>query len=163
MDPLETRGARLNSSIEVCKYTALSPSTGTYPDGVDAPAGANALFRGVAQESILPQGYDDYIGGQLQIVTGTAWPAGVRPSSATGRALAIATRGRTKAVAASAISPGDRVNIADTQGRFKTVNEGAGTLIHDVGICEGACGAAGGPSAAGDIFWLDIQPVDRKA
>jgi hypothetical protein len=111
----------------------------------------------VAQESILPNGYNDYSGGVNQITSGTAWPAGAVPASAAGRAINIRCWGRTKAIAASAIAVGDRCNIADSQGRLKTVNEAAGTLVHEVGVAETPA------SAAGDIFWLLVMPIDRPA
>lgn len=154
MDQVLDRAGRLNSNVQIGKFTAVIFSTGTYGDGIDVPGGANAgPVRGVAQESILPNGTNDYSGGLYQIVSGTAWPANSIPNAALGRAIAVRVWGRTKAIAAGVIAVGDPVNIADSQGRLKTVSEGTGTVINQVGIAETPA------AAAGDVFWLLVMPI----
>jgi hypothetical protein len=148
---------RLNSSIEVSKFTVLSPSTGTYPDGVDAPSGANAVIAGVADESIIPEGYSDYSGGTYPIATGTAWPAAATPSASTGRAIGMVRRGIIRVKANAAISAFDRVNIADVYGRIKTINEVAGTIVHELGTALEAA------TAQNDVIRVDCNPIDRHA
>lgn len=159
MDQVMDRAGKLNSNVEIGKFTALVMSVGTYtPDGIDVPSASNVgPVAGVAQESILPNGLNDYSGGTYQITSGTAWPSGSTPSAATGRTIGYRRWGRSKAIAASAIAVGDRVNIADSQGRLKTVNEVSGTLIHEVGV------AVSPASAAGDVFWVDVMPIDRMS
>lgn len=157
-EKLLVKTGRLNSNVEVGKFTALVMSAGTYADGVDVPSGANVgPVAGIADESILPNGTNDYSGGVYQITSGTAWPANSIPASATGRAIAFCANGITRGIAASAIAVGDRVNIADSQGRLKTVSEAGGTLIHEVGYALSVA------SAAGDVFRLMVNPIDRKA
>ena len=150
---------RLNSNVEVGKFTALVFSVGTYTeDGVDVPAGSNAAgVAGIADESILPEGFSDYSGGVYQITSGTAWPSGANPSTSVGRGIAYLRRGKGRAIAASAIAVGDHVNIADAYGRLKTIDETAGTVVHEVGVALSAA------LVAGDVFKLDVNPVDRHS
>lgn len=143
MDAVLDKTGRLNSNVEISKYCVLVMSTGTYKDGVDVPAAANGgSIAGVAQESILPNGFNDYSGGVLQITTGTAWPAGAIPSSVTGRGIAIRVAGIARCIASAAITAGAEVNIADTQGRIKAVSE-TGTTLQVVGTALEAAGQAG--------------------
>lgn len=146
---------RLAADVEVGKFTCLSPDSGTYEDGCVVPSGANVVFLGIAQESIVPNSVADYSGGLYNIVSGTAWPAASIPTSALGRNIRMRMHGISRVVAAGVISRGDRVNIADNQGRVKTIAETAGTLVHDVGIALDAAGQAG------DVIRVFVQPVDR--
>lgn len=151
------RAGSMNSNVEIGKYTALVISTGTYTDGIDVPTGANVgPIAGVAQESILPNGFADYKLGVYQIVSGTAWPANAIPSSATGRKIGLVWHGFSRLVAASAVNPGDEINIADNQGRAKTVNEVAGTLVYLLGQ------ALESATQAGDVFKAQINLTRRK-
>jgi len=134
---------RLASSVEVGKFTCLVADTSVYADGCAVPGGANAVFLGVAQESIVPNALADYVAGQYTIVSGTAWPANSIPSSSTGRNVRVRQFGISRVVAQSAISRGDELNIADSQGRVKTVSETAGTLVYVVGIAIDAATQAG--------------------
>lgn len=158
MDQVFDQAGKLNSNVEVGKFTALVMSTGTYGDGVDVPAASNAgPIAGIAQESILPNHVNDYSSGIYQITSGTAWPANSNPPAANGRAISMRVWGKTRAIAASAISAGDRVNIADSQGRLKTINEVAGTLVYEVGK------ALTPATQAGDVFMVLALPIERKA
>src|SRR6266446_1491410 len=157
MDAVLDKSGRLNSNVQIGKFTVLVASVGTYNDGVDVPSGANVgPVVGVAQESRLPDGYNDYSGGQYQITSGTAWPANAIPSSITGKAIGYRMMGITKVVAASAISVGDRVNIADSQGRVKTIAETSGTLVYEVGWALDAAGQAN------DVIRIVMCIVQRK-
>jgi hypothetical protein len=157
MDAVFDRSGSLNSNVEVGKYTAVVISTGTYTDGVDVPSGANVgPIAGVAQESIMPNGFADYKAGQYQIVSGTAWPANAIPSSATGRKIRYIISGMSRVVAAGVIAAGDELNIADNQGRMKTVNEAGGTLVYIVGQAWDAA------TQAGDVIRAYIQLYRRK-
>ena len=136
MDSVLDKAFTLNANVEVGKYTVLKLDTATtYTDGVLVPSGSNdGPIAGVAQESILPNGFNDYSGGQYQITSGTAWPANAIPSSATGRKISARVMGLTRVVTtAAAINKGDRLNIGDSQGRVKTINEGGGTTVFEVG------------------------------
>ena len=135
MDSIGNRAGQLNRNVEVGKYTCLVLNSTNYVGGVDVPSGANVgAFAGVAMESILPDGFNDYVAGVYQIVSGTAWPANAVPSSALGRAIGYVTAGVVRVItAAGTINVGDRLNIADSQGRVKTVNEVAGTTVYEVG------------------------------
>ena len=62
---------------------------------------------------------------------------------ANGRDVSVYNFGTMNLVAASAIAVGDYVNIADAEGRVKTVSEAAGTVVFVVGIARGAAGVAG--------------------
>ena len=149
---------KLNSAIEVSKFTVLIGSTGTYTNGVDQPSGANAgPIAGVAEESIIPEGYTDYNGGTYPIATGTAWPTGVNPSTPIGRNISLVRKGIIHVKAGGVVAIFDRVNIADSQGRIKTVNEVAGTLVHELGTALEAA------TQAGDVIRVDVNPVDRHA
>lgn len=148
---------RINSNVEVGKFTALVIAAGTYNDGVDVPAAANAgPVAGVADESMLPEGMNDYSGGVYQIVSGTAWPANSIPSSNQYRRLSVVREGQSKAIGSGVIAVGDEVNIADSQGRLKTVNELAGTLVYIVGEAKSPC------AQTGDVFEVWVKPSRRK-
>jgi hypothetical protein len=156
MDALLDHAFTLNDNVEVSKFTCLVQNAATYPDGCSVPAGANALkFAGVAQESILPNGMSDYAGGLYPIVSGTAWPAGAIPTSAIGRKLSVRMAGITRVVAAGVIAQGDRLNIADAQGRVKKINEAATTVVQECGFALTAAGQAG------DIIRMFITNIVR--
>lgn len=158
MDKVLTKTGRLNSNVEVSKFTVLLLNVSTYKDGVEVPSGANTgPIAGVAEESILPNGFNDYSAGVLQVVSGTAWPANAIPSSALGRGIAYTCEGIIRCVAAGVIAAGDDVNIADNQGRIKTVSEIAGTTIYVVGEAQDAAGQAG------DIIRVRLQILKRTA
>ncbi len=144
MDALLDKAFSLNQNVEVGKFTALKLDTATtYLDGCLVPSGANdGPIIGVAQESILPNGFNDYSAGVYQITSGTAWPSNVIPTAATGRKINTRVVGITRCVAASAITKGDEVNVADSQGRIKTVSEVGGTLAYIVGIALDPAGQA---------------------
>jgi hypothetical protein len=115
----------LNANIEIGKFTCLGPDTSVNADGCNVPSGANGAFLGVAQESILPDAMADYSGGQYTLTSGTAWPAGAIPSSATGRNIRTRMFGISRLVASGAITRGAYVNIANANGQIKAVSEAA--------------------------------------
>lgn len=158
MDSLLDKTGRINSNVEVGKFTVLVMSTGTYKDGVDVPGAANAgPVVGVAQESLLPNSFADYSGGRYLIVSGTAWPAGAIPAVATGRGVAYRMVGISRVVAGAAFAAGARLNIADSQGRVKAIDETAGTLVNEVGWALEAA------AAAGDVVRAFIMPTVRHS
>ena len=149
-------GKRLNSNVAIGKFTVVVDSTGTYENGIDVPAAANAgPIAGVADESILTESMNDYSAGQYQITSGTAWPSNSIPSSATGRGIAVVVLGISRVVASAAISIGDDVNIADSQGRIKTVDETTGTTVYVLGKALQAA------TAAGDIIKVMVNPMKK--
>jgi hypothetical protein len=147
---------RLAVNKEIGKFTCLVADTATYADGCKNPGGSNAVFLGVAQESIVPNSVADYSGGQYNITSGTAWPANSIPSSALGRNLRVRQFGISRVVASGAISRGDELNIYGADGTVKTVDETAGTLVYVVGIALDAAGAAG------DVIRALIMPYRKK-
>lgn len=159
MDAVFDRSGTLNSNVEIGKYTVVVMSTATYADGVDVPAAANAgTIAGIAQEGVFPNGFAEYKNGVYQIVSNTAWPANAIPSSVNGtRKIRYVFSGVSRVMAAGAISSGDELNIADNQGRVKTVSEGAGTLIFVLGD------AMEPATQAGDIIHARINLIRRKA
>jgi len=147
---------RLAANIEVGKFTCLIADTSVYADGCNVPGAANAVFLGIAQESIVPNSVADYVAGQYNITSGTSWPANSIPASATGRNIRVRQHGISRAVAAGTINRGDEVNINDTQGRVKSVSETAGTLVYVVGIALDAA------SAAGDVIRVLVLGYRKK-
>ena len=146
----------LDQNVEVGKFTVLVQSTVNYNDGCSVPAGANAAgILGVAQESILPSGVADYSGGTYTLVSGTAWPANSIPTQGQGLKIGLVRHGISRVVASGAVNRGDWVNIADNQGRIKTVSEAAGTLVHVLGQAEDAA------TTAGDVIRVFVQPHSR--
>jgi hypothetical protein len=147
---------RLDSNVEVGKFTVVVASSTNYPDGCNVPSAANAgTILGVAQNSIIPSGTADYSGGQYNITSGTAWPANVIPAQGQGEEMQVIRSGISRSVASGAISRGDAVNVANNQGQIKTVNEAGGTLVHVLGFAEDAAGAAG------DVIRVFVQIHDR--
>ena len=59
-------------------------------------------------------------------------------------------------MAASAISVGDEVNVADSQGRVKTVSETAGTLVYVLGRAMDSAGQTG------DVIRVLVLPYNKK-
>lgn len=159
MDSIGNRAGPLNSNVMVGKYTCLVlvAASAQGVDAVDVPAAANAgNFAGVAMESILPDGYNDYVAGVYQIVSNTAWPANVIPSSATGRNIGYTTAGVTRVICnATTVAVGNRLNIADSQGRVKPINEVGGTTVNEVGE------ALGPSTAVNTVITMRITNVVR--
>jgi hypothetical protein len=147
----------LDANIEVGKFTCVIASAINYADGCTVPAVSNDVFLGVAQESILPDAMADYSAGVYTLTSGTAWPTGAIPSNGLGRNIRCRQFGISRVVAAGAISRGAEVNINDTQGRIKTVNEGVGTLVYVVGIALDAA------YNAGDVIRVLVLPYRKKA
>lgn len=155
---------RLNDNVVVGKFTVLTLNGATYVDGCSVASGANAaLVAGVALQSIIPDSVADYVAGQYNVASGAAYPANSIPSSPVGRAIAVAKAGIVPIIASAAISLGDRVNTAASTvingvtvlGSIKTINEGAGTLVHEVGEALEAA------TAAGDVIKVRLTLVDR--
>ena len=147
---------RLDANVELGKFTVVIQASTNFADGCAVPGAANAAgILGVAQNSIIPSGTADYSGGQYNIVSGTAWPANAIPAQGQGEEVQVIRLGISRCVAASAISRGDEVNVADNQGRIKTASETAGTLVHILGVAEDAA------SVAGDVIRVLVNPRDR--
>ena len=145
------------ANVQAGKFTVVKSDTATFTDGFLVPAAANDPFLGVLQESLVPDSVADYSGGQYNITSGAAWGANQVPSSGQGLMARVRQFGVSRCVAASAIARSDKVNIADTQGRIKTVSEAAGTLINVVGIALDAA------TAAGDVIRVLVLPWQYKA
>lgn len=157
-DQILDKSYRLATSVEVGKFTVVVVDTSVYTDGCQVAAAANAAKPlGLAQSSIVPNSVADYSAGQYNIVSGTAWPTNSIPSTSAGRNIRVRRAGISQAVAASAIARGDKCNVADSQGRIKTINEVAGTLVHEV------CEAEEAASQAGDVIRVRLTLIDRPA
>lgn len=145
-----------NVNVEIGKFSVVVSDTSVQTNGFALPGGSNAgKLLGVIQESLLPDNVADYSGGVYNIVSGTAWPTNAVPASGLGLGRRVRRIGISRCVAASAINRGDRVNVNDTQGRIKTINETAGTLVHELGIAEEAA------VQAGDVIRVMITLIDR--
>ncbi len=149
---------RLDANVELGKFTVVVASSTNYNDGCGVPGAANAAaVLGVAQNSILPAATSDYSGGTYNITSGTAWPANSVPAQGQGDEVQVMRLGISRVVAAGVIARGDEVNIADNQGRIKTVNEAAGTVVNVLGYAEEAA------AAAGDVIRVMVHPFVKKA
>lgn len=150
--------AKLDANVRVVRGTALGPgtvNTSTQSDVfVAIPTAANGKFLGAAAEDLLETGFKFDSTVDPTTVTGTT-PAS--PYNLSGKRIGLVRKGRFPMIAASAISLGDFVNIADANGRVKTVSEGAGTVIQAIGQ------ALTPAAAANDIVEVDIQPFTYKA
>jgi hypothetical protein len=147
---------RLDANVELGKFTVVIQESTNYADGCAVPGGANAAgILGVAQNSVIPTGTADYSGGQYNITSGTAWPTNSIPTQGQGEEVQVMRAGISRCVASGAISRGDAVNVADNQGRIKTVNEAGGTLVHVLGFAEDAA------SVAGDVIRVLVNVHDR--
>ena len=71
------------------------------------------------------------------------------------RSVTVRKAGIARVVAAGAINFGDPVNIADSSGKVKAVNEPSGTLVHILGFAETSA------SSDGDIVEVFISIHDR--
>ena len=81
----------------------------------------------------------------------------VHTQSRQNASVAVRKAGIAKVVAASAISVGDPVNVADTSGRVKAVDETTGAAVNCLGFAETAA------SAEGDIVEVFISLHERIA
>ena len=70
-------------------------------------------------------------------------------------AVSVRKAGIAEVVAAGIINPGDPVNIADTQGRIKAINETPGTKVQCLGFAETSA------TSAGDIVEVFIAIHER--
>jgi hypothetical protein len=147
----------LDSNVEIGKFTCLVPSALNYADACTNPRGPNDAILGVAQESVLPDVMADYSAGVYTLITGTVWPTGAIPASGLGRTIRLRHWGVSRLVAGLPISRGQEVNINDTQGRVKPVNEAPGTLVYIVGTALDAAWNAG------DVIRVLVMPYRRKA
>lgn len=145
---------RNDANVRILKYTALviGATNGAGYAGVPTAANAGKLV-GIAKEDIFEPGVAPWSGGQAQITSGQAPSAGA--PSLQGRSIQVAKEGIVRCIAAGAIAAGDWVNVADNQGRVKTVNEVAGTLVNVIGLAETAA------TQAGDIIQVSLQMHSR--
>ncbi|MCD6384204.1 DUF2190 family protein [Candidatus Sumerlaeota bacterium] len=72
-----------------------------------------------------------------------------------GRNVTVRKAGIARCVAAGAINLGDPVNIADSSGKVKAINESSGTHINCVGFAETSA------SADGDIIEVFLSFHER--
>lgn len=152
-DEVLVKSYRVATNIEICKATVVVGDTSVYTDGCSNPGGANAAKPlGVATASIIPPNTADFVGGQYVITSGTAWPAGAL-GSGTGRNVRVLRKGIGQCQISGSVTRGDRLNIAGTTGKLKTVNETAGTLVHVVGVAEES-------GNDGDVIRVNVDPVD---
>ncbi len=148
---------RLDANVELGKFTVVVTSSTNFADGCGVPSGANTgPILGVAQNSVIPSGVSDYSSGQYNIVSGTAWPSNSIPAAGQGEEIQVIRHGISRCVAAGSINRGDELNVADSQGRVKTVNETAGTLVYVLGFAEDAA------SNAGDVIRVLVSPYNKK-
>jgi hypothetical protein len=147
----------LDENVEIGKFTCLSARATNYTDGCVHPAGANAAFLGIAQESILPDAMADYSGGQYTLTSGTAWPAGSIPTTGQGRNIRTRIFGISRVVANAPIARGAVVIVAATSGYVETCPAQAGTTYNVVGIAIDAAGAQG------DVIRVLVMPYLYKA
>jgi hypothetical protein len=73
------------------------------------------------------------------------------------RGISVRKAGIADVAAAGAIAAGSPVNIADVQGRVKTVNEATGTKVQCIGFAETSA------AQAGDIIEVFISIHERTA
>jgi hypothetical protein len=143
--------------IEIGKFTCLAPDTNAYADGCNIPSGANGLFLGIAQESIIPNSMADYSGGQYTITSGTAWPAGSIPVDSKGRNVRVRQFGISRVVAAGQITRNDLLIIADVYGRAETCPAVGGTTYNVIGRALDAA------TNSGDVIRVLVAPFTYKA
>lgn len=74
-----------------------------------------------------------------------------------GSAISVRKAGVAEVTAAGAIAVGDAVNVADTSGRVKAINETAGTKVQCLGFAETPA------VSAGDIIQVFISIHERTA
>lgn len=79
----------------------------------------------------------------------------VTSQSELGRGVSVRKAGIAEVVAAGAITPGSPVNIADANGRVKTVNELEGSKVQCLGFAES------GATQAGDVIEVFISIHER--
>jgi len=151
-----TKSYKNDANVRILKYTALVQGPTNGAGFAAVPAAANAAgFCGAAIEDIFEPGVNPWVNGTPQYSSGSAPSAGAPTLQA--RNLQVAKSGIVRLIAASAIAVGAAVNIADNQGRVKTVNEGAGTLVNAIGYAETAA------VNAGDIVHVCLGPFQYKA
>lgn len=78
-----------------------------------------------------------------------------RETTADGDHVAVQQSGEAECIASAAVGVGDRVNIAGTTGKVKTVSEGAGVIVYGVGRALTAA------TADNDIITVALQ-LDRS-
>ncbi len=135
---------RADANKRIAKYTVLVKSTVNTSDQKNRyaaiPAGANAAgIMGVTVEHFVEPNFFVKEGTDPTTVTGTA------PTlyNLMGRPVPLWIEGAVaRCYASGAINQGDEVNIADANGRVKTVSEAAGTQVFVVGIAQNNTAAA---------------------
>jgi len=147
---------RNDANQRILKYTALVAGLVNGAGYATVPGAANApRVLGVAQEDIVENGVNAWVGGVAQITSGQAPVAGA--PTQLGKNVRVAKAGIARVIAAGAIAVGDWVNVADNQGRVKTVSEAAGTLVNVLGQAETAA------ANAGDIIHVALNIHSRHA
>jgi hypothetical protein len=150
----------------VDKMAAVSPDSSVYADGFNLPAGENVPFLGICEKGVLPDAVPGYVGGVYAGFSGQPWPVGpggsaiVTPKSPQGlpRTLQVGPI-RVPAIAAGAISRGDRLVIGDASARVAsvvTLGYQAGQAINLVGVADTAT------TAADQVVYIWIAPVGSR-
>lgn len=157
------RSYKQTNNQTYCKFTVALLDTANQGQFIP-PAGANGgPIAGIATNSILASGQNDYIAGVFQsALTGAAWPTG-SSGSGTGRVLTVGALGYFRGLfnGTGTVAPGDRLVVADTQGRVASVEAdglayAAGTTAYLVGTAEDAA------TVAGQAFRIRVSPQTVK-
>lgn len=148
-------GFRAKQNKRIHKFTAVTIDTTDSTQNqeyCDIPGGANVQCLGLVAEHFVEPNYFVPQGTDPTTVTGTT------PTlyTLTARPVSVVTFGRARGIAAGAINEGDEVNIADSSGRLKTVNETAGTLVYVVGIAQNST------ANANDVVIVEVHPYAKK-
>lgn len=152
------------NNVEIGVFTVLCYDTSTnstnVPGIVVSATSNSGPVCGVAQESIMPSGYSDYVAGAYgQIVSGTAWPSGAVGNGYRNIKTTIFGRSRVLFNGTGTVIPGDRLVIADAYGRVASAEVNgfsitAGTKIYVVGVAESFA------SVTNDIIYALVKPYN---
>jgi hypothetical protein len=157
------RSYKQTNNQTYCKFTVALLDTANSGQFIP-PAGANGgPVAGIATNSILASGQNDYIGGVFQTaLTGAAWPVGAS-GSGTGRVLNVGAVGFFRGIfnGTGTVAPGDRLVVADTSGRVASVE--ADGLAYAGGTTAFLVGRADAPATvAGQLFRINVRPDTVK-
>jgi hypothetical protein len=152
-----TLAFRSDANVRIHKFTVLTqsvanPSTQNQQYAA-LPGGANAPgVLGVLTEHFVEPNYFVPPGTNPTAVTGTT------PTlyNLQNRGLTLQVNGVARCIAAAPINQGQLVNIADSYGRVKPVNEAAGTTVYPVGM------ALHNAANVGDVVQVQLNFAQTK-
>ena len=128
-------GFRADANVRINKFTALVQSTANTSTQSQqfaaVPAASNAPgVLGVTIEHFVEPNYFVPQGTNPTTVTGTT------PTlyNLQNRGVTLQVNGIARCIASGPINQGQLVNVADSYGRVKAVNEAAGTTVYPVGM-----------------------------